>query len=183
MLEATSGRPIFNEDERHITEVLAPQGHVLLCTSRPAGIDDTRFASFRRLHLAPLTKEQQREALMQRLGAERTGALLPYLERMPNDAETKVSATSNPLMLSMVASVYEIRQGVGMPETIAELYEGASDAMLARGGVVRLVRAVGVAAQPAVEALALAPAIHVQSACNQRTVSPHSACNQHEGPR
>ncbi|KOO32405.1 protein nlrc3 [Chrysochromulina tobinii] len=44
--------------------------------------------------------------------------------------------TSNPLMLSMVASVYELRQGVGMPATVAELYATASDAMLARGGVV-----------------------------------------------
>jgi hypothetical protein len=39
-------------------------------------------------------------------------------------------------MLSMVASVYELRQGVGMPATVAELYATASDAMLARGGVV-----------------------------------------------
>eukprot|EP00900_Chrysochromulina_parva_P013356 jgi/Chrpa1/22020/Chrysochromulina_OHIO_Genome00027621-RA len=38
-------------------------------------------------------------------------------------------------MLSMVASVYELRQGVGMPATVAELYATASDAMLARGGV------------------------------------------------
>ena len=36
----------------------------------------------------------------------------------------------------MVASVFELRQGVDMPKTIAELYESASDAMLARGGVV-----------------------------------------------
>eukprot|EP00900_Chrysochromulina_parva_P016629 jgi/Chrpa1/24968/Chrysochromulina_OHIO_Genome00027804-RA len=38
-------------------------------------------------------------------------------------------------MLSMVASVYELRQGVGMPATVAELYATASDAMLARGDV------------------------------------------------
>eukprot|EP00900_Chrysochromulina_parva_P017838 jgi/Chrpa1/26055/Chrysochromulina_OHIO_Genome00027749-RA len=34
----------------------------------------------------------------------------------------------------MVASVFEIRKGLGMPETVAELYASASDAMLARGG-------------------------------------------------
>jgi hypothetical protein len=34
----------------------------------------------------------------------------------------------------MIASVFEIRQGVGMPKTIAELYGVASEAMLARGG-------------------------------------------------
>ena len=50
------------------------------------------------------------------------------------DTDTGMSVTANPLMLSMVASVYELRQGVGMPETIAELYKEASEAMLARGG-------------------------------------------------
>ena len=54
---------------------------------------------------------------------------------MPRD-DMGQKVTSNPLMLSMVASVYELRQGVGMPATVAELYATASDAMLARGGVV-----------------------------------------------
>merc|ERR1712086_655876 len=90
---------------------------------------------------------------------------MPFVERMPIDKEGDTKAkhrvTANPLMLSMVASgkqsiislsasipssdpvdaprfvsVFEIRKGVGMPETVAELYESASDAMLARGGVV-----------------------------------------------
>ena len=39
-------------------------------------------------------------------------------------------------MLSMVASVYELRQGMGIPKTIAELCESASDAMLVCGGAV-----------------------------------------------
>ena len=42
---------------------------------------------------------------------------------------------SNPLMLSMMASVYELRKGIDMPSTVAELYEIASEAMLARGHV------------------------------------------------
>ena len=71
--------------ERHVTEVLAPQGHVLLATSRPDGIDDQRYGSFRRLKLKPLSVDQQRQALEQRLGAERASSLLPYLERMPVD--------------------------------------------------------------------------------------------------
>ena len=62
-----------SEIERHVTEVLAPQGHVMLCTSRPAGVVeagvvDARFAGVRWLKLAPLTDAQQREALVQRLG-------------------------------------------------------------------------------------------------------------------
>jgi Ran GTPase-activating protein (RanGAP) involved in mRNA processing and transport len=115
--------------------VLAPQGHVLLCTSRPAGVDEARFAAFRRLELAPLSDAQQERALEQRLGAERAAALLPYVrDTVPRDDKGQ-KVTSNPLMLSMVASVYELRQGIGMPATVAELYATASDAMLARGGV------------------------------------------------
>ena len=120
--------------ERHVAEVLAPQGHVMLVTSRPAGLDRSRFAAFRQLRLEPLTEAQQREALTQRLGGERAEALLPYMESVPIDTETGQRISANPLMLSMIASVYEIRQGVGMPETIAELYEVASEAMLSRGG-------------------------------------------------
>ena len=33
----------------------------MLCTSRPAGLDEARFADFYRLKLAPLTEEQQLE--------------------------------------------------------------------------------------------------------------------------
>ena len=122
-----------DEIQRHVTEVLAPQGHVMLCTSRPAGVTEKSFPGFRRFHLSPLTKPQQQEALEQRLGATAVAPLLEYLERMPvGDDGQRV--TANPLMLSMTASVYELRQGVGMPETIAELYEHASEAMLSRGG-------------------------------------------------
>jgi predicted NACHT family NTPase len=124
-----------DEIERHVAEVLAAQGHVLLCTSRPAGVDETRFAAFRRLTLALLTNAQQEEVLRQRLGAERAVALLPYVrDTVPRD-DAGLKVTSNPLMLSMVASVYELRQGLGMPSTVAELYATASEAMLARGGV------------------------------------------------
>ena len=122
------------EIERHVVEVLAAQGHVMLCTSRPADVDEKRFAGFHRLKLAPLTEAQQREALTQRLGEEGVTKLMPFVERMPNDSETGHRVTANPLMLSMVASVFEIRQGVDMPETVAKLYEAASEAMLARGG-------------------------------------------------
>jgi len=124
-----------DEIERHVVEVLAPQGHVLLCTSRPAGIDEVRFAAFHRLTLAPLTDAQQERAFEQRLGAARAAALMLYVRgNVPRDDKGQ-KVTSNPLMLSMVASVFELRQGLGMPATVAELYETASNAMLARGGV------------------------------------------------
>ena len=120
--------------ERHVTEVLAPQGFVMLCTSRPAGLTKENFAGFRRLQLSPLTEAQQKEALEQRLGVGKVKPLLEYLKTVPLDRLGQ-RVTSNPLMLSMFASVYELRQGVGMPETVVELYEHASEAMLARGGV------------------------------------------------
>jgi hypothetical protein len=122
-----------SEIERHVTEVLAPQGLVMLCTSRPAGLTDELFAGFRRLQLSPLTKAQQNEALGQRLGFDQVGPLLEYLEMEAPLDEHGHRVTSNPLMLSMFASVYELRLGVGMPETIADLYKLASEAMLSRG--------------------------------------------------
>eukprot|EP00966_Prymnesium_polylepis_P234784 5430607-Prymnesium_polylepis.1 len=62
--------------------------------------------------------------------------LRPFLKRVPIDEETQLRVTANPLMLSMVASIFELRKDVGMPKTITELYEVASNAMLKRGGVV-----------------------------------------------
>ena len=98
------------EIQRHVTEVLAPQGHVMLCTSRPAGLTESSFPGFRRLHLSPLTEQQQQEALEQRLGATtQVAPLLEYLKRMPV-GDDRQRVTSNPLMLSMTASVYALRQ-------------------------------------------------------------------------
>ena len=70
---------------------------------------------------------------MQRLGAGRADKLLPYVRgRVPLDTETKRRVTANPLMLSMVVSVFELRQGLEMPETVAELYGVAASAMVMR---------------------------------------------------
>jgi hypothetical protein len=53
-------------------------------------------------------------------------ALRDYLGTLPDNEEGQ-RVTANPLLLSMVASVYELRQGVNMPDTIAELYATASE--------------------------------------------------------
>ena len=42
-----------------MTEVLALQGHVMLCTSRPAGVTEEKFKHFARLNMKPLNEEQQ----------------------------------------------------------------------------------------------------------------------------
>ena len=127
------------EIEKHVTQVLAPQGHVMLCTSRPAGLHAERFDGFRRLKLSPLSEGQQQQALQQRLGGVvQAQSLLEYVKtQLPLD-EDGLRMTANPLMLSMVASVYQIRQGVGMPETVTELYRDATEKMLSRGGAASL---------------------------------------------
>jgi hypothetical protein len=122
-----------------VTEVLAPQGHVMLVTSRPASLDKERFRHHfvHDVHLEPLTEEQQKEVVVKRLGEGEHSELLEYLsnpERVPIDYETKQRVTGNPLMLSMVISIFQSKQGTGsaMPATITELYATASRAMLER---------------------------------------------------
>ena len=87
------GGAVRDQIERHVTEVLAPAGHVLLATSRPDGIDSARYKQFHLLELQPLTDTQQRQALQQRLGGSRATALLPYLRRVPVDAATQQRIT------------------------------------------------------------------------------------------
>jgi hypothetical protein len=117
--------------ERHVASALAPQGHALLCTSRPAGLGEALFARFDRLSLSPLSDAQQHTFLVGRLGRERADELKPYVrDKVPRDAETGQRVTANPLMLSMVASIAELRTGLEMPTTSAELYEVAARAML-----------------------------------------------------
>jgi ankyrin repeat protein len=121
--------------EKHVAEVLAPKGFVILCASRPAGMDEACFAGFHRLSLAPLTDAQQEAFLATRLGDERASALKSYLrDKVPLDAGgeagTRRRVTANPLMLSMVCSIAQLRVGIDMPTTTAELYEVAAGAML-----------------------------------------------------
>ena len=88
-----------------------------------------------RLELGPLTDAQQMHSIRQRLGEEDAAELAKYIfEKVPLDPETKQRVTGNPLMLAMVVAVFELRRGIGMPKTIAELYKTAAEAMLARGG-------------------------------------------------
>ena len=86
------------EIETHVTEVLAPQGHVLLATSRPACVVEARVADLHRLRLSPLTEAQQKQALEQRLGAADAAELLLYVnDKVPRDPETNERVTANPL--------------------------------------------------------------------------------------
>jgi len=124
--------------ERHVTEVLAPQGHVMLVTSRPAGLDEERFRHhFEHMQLEPLSEAQQEDVIARRLGKGEHSDLLAYLRnpnRVPLDHETQQRVTGNPLMLSMVISIFQSKKGTesAMPATITELYETASKAILER---------------------------------------------------
>ena len=141
--------------ERHVTNVLAAQGHPLVVTSRPAGLHAASFVEhgFHHLELVSLSDVQQQRVLEQRLGAE--GA---SLANVPLDAATGKRVTANPLMLSVVISVFEGRMGGGNggnggmrdsqrptsaaatgqhgAQTTVALYEAATTAVLAREGLV-----------------------------------------------
>ena len=129
LCEAGAGR---EKIERHIAEVLAPQGHIILVSLRPASISDA-LASFPRLQLLPLTEGQQRELVAQRIGREHANELMPHVHAiLPRSAETGQCVSSNPLMLSIVVSIFELRGGVNMPKTITETYQLVTQSMLER---------------------------------------------------
>ena len=128
--EAGALRP---EIERRVSR-LAVSRNVLFCTSRPAGLEEGLFADFHRLQLSRLSDTQQSDFLTKRLGEARADELRPYLrDKVPVDEEQR-RVTSNPLMLSMVASIAELRVGIEMPTTTAELYKVAADLLLSRAG-------------------------------------------------
>ena len=103
--------------EEFVHKEVVPSGNRVLVTSRPGGMDMTRFEGFHKLSLQPLSEAQQVQAIHQRLGVDRAAGLLPYLkEKVPLDSTSNRRITDNPLMLSMVISIYEIRAGVNMPE-------------------------------------------------------------------
>ena len=125
-----------NEIERHIVDVLAKQGHVMLVTSRPQGLQSNQFLEhFSGLSLQPLTDAQQQHLIERRLSGEkgRSEELLAYVrERVPLDTETGLRMTGNPLMLSMIISLSEKMGGSSMPDTLCALYSQACTLILER---------------------------------------------------
>lgn len=100
--------------ETQILEVLAPQGHVLFVTSRPDPSIQERFSGFHQLQLMPLSPEEQGRYVMHRIGDDEGGQmdfdkfeLQRYLGRVvPNEPGTQTRITANPLLLSMVISLF-----------------------------------------------------------------------------
>ena len=121
----------------HVKTVLAQQGHVMVVTSRPAAVME-HMDGFHDLELSPLDERQQKQAVKQRLQKEKESdieCLLQYIkDKFPCDAEG-IRMTSNPLMLSMLISVFKTHVGIEMPQTMASLYEEATEHMLERSGI------------------------------------------------
>ena len=84
-------------------------GHIILCTSRPAGTKNYDKAGFHILQAQLLSEAQQQAMLEERLGRDNAQALLKYIDdKMPIDSETHARVTAIPLMLSMMANFYEV---------------------------------------------------------------------------
>ena len=98
---ATGGQ-LRSQIEAHIVDVLAPQGFVMLVTSRANGVARERFlaAGFQELSLKPLTDEQQISVIERRLPeADRAAALVRYVtQTIRVDVETGEKVTPSPLM-------------------------------------------------------------------------------------
>lgn len=94
--------------ERHIAEVLVPQGHLLVVTSRPEGLSRTIVGAASWLSLCPLDEAQQRQLIEMRVAERaRVEQLLVFARtRLLPDTQTGESVLASPLMLSMVVSTF-----------------------------------------------------------------------------
>ena len=147
--------------ERHVKEVLLPQGHAILLTSRPDSVVPEVYSGCQRLCLCPLTEAQQRKVIHTRLRGLHLDpdALAEYVQRLPPGVDG-VHVAGNPLILAMLISIYEARQPsaradkdpkeppsgrdkpalVPMPANVTDVYARAAAVLLskvdgkARGG-------------------------------------------------
>ena len=124
--------------DSHILNVLAGQGFIMIVTSRPSGTQTERYSAsgFQELKLSALSTEQQRSVIARRISEpESAEQLTRYVEdKVPNDARSGEKITGNPLMLSMVISIFRSSVSedgeISMPENVSELYGIATSSML-----------------------------------------------------
>ena len=115
--------------ETFITQFLVRQRVPLIVTTRPEGYTKADYTAFTSMELAPLAIEQQAQIVENRVGSQALAQIRPHLETM-KDSEGN-SICSNPLMLSMVISIFK-SSGSCLPSTRYELYEKAVGTMLDR---------------------------------------------------
>ena len=105
--------------QKHLEEVIAPQGHVMIitCTSMEGAAQEPWLFCLRG-GMMPLSRLQQQEIISSRIPAHNIllrNDLLHWIEEVgsrihdPNDP-SRQELTSNPLMLSVLVSVMEQRQ-------------------------------------------------------------------------
>ena len=153
------GGEVKSRIEDFITSFLVRQRISLVVTTRPEGYTKSKYANnFARMSLAPLDRKQQEQVIENRVGRQALDGLGSQLDTM-KDSEDK-SICSNPLMLSMVISLYKSGSG-SLPSSRFELYDKAVNTMLMRFDVKNLDE---VRAQPfdrdAVERLLAKLALH-----------------------
>ena len=87
--------------ERHIVNVLVPQGLTMVITSRPAGLSEALFTSFYRVSISTLTHSEQEVAVGRRLHrafrfrSGRPEVLLDYLHSKVTQANHNHSHNHN----------------------------------------------------------------------------------------
>ena len=90
-------------------EVLIPQGHAILLTSRPAALASEVYEGCGRLQLCPLSPPQQRDLIRLALGGPaaprpQVEALLEYVLRLPPGSDGQLIGAS-PLALQVTVRV------------------------------------------------------------------------------
>ena len=88
--------------EAHIVEVLMPQGFAIVATSRPDGVQRDRWTRFVQLQLRPLSLDDQRRVIRQRLQGSRAESVVNFVSASAATKSERTVDTSSPLMLSMV---------------------------------------------------------------------------------
>ena len=88
--------------EAHIVDVLMPQGFAIVATSRPDGVQREIWARFVQLQLRPLSLDDQRKLIRQRLQGSRAESVVSFASAAAAAKTERSVDTSSPLMLSMV---------------------------------------------------------------------------------
>ena len=130
---------------RHLIDVVAPQGHLVVVTSRPPKLETLWPKSCLRATVTSLSDEQQREIIKSRFapGSARD-ALLQWRDStgafIQDNSQGGLPITANPLGLSLFMNLMEQRQehskcslspqraeACSMPSTLTDLYEVVVD--------------------------------------------------------
>ena len=151
------GGPLAARIRKHVAHVLAPQGHLIVVTSRSAADAASHFGTFQHARILPCSAQVQQHALQARLGLDANvaleqmrrmyelvpAALMPLASRaLASNAayDARHSLFGSPLLLSVLLAALVRRRKPsraagaprsGWPLSLAEVLEDASAAMLA----------------------------------------------------